>query len=378
MTVLAIFLQFLKLGFIAFGGPAAHIALMERELVSRKDWLKPQDFLDYIGSVNLIPGPNSTQLCMLVGYKLRGFWGMAAGGMGFVLPAALITGIFAMFYVRLGHLPAVDSVFFGIKPAVIAIIIAALFKLGRKAIKTSWLGVLGLITLAATLAGLNEITAILGAGAAGMAFYALRSGFTGWKNTKSVAPFVLLQALGQGIAGYSSLKLFWIFFKIGAVLFGTGYVLVAYMDGELVEKAGWITREQLLDAIAIGQFTPGPILSAATFVGYLLEGWKGAALATAGIFLPSFVFIMILYPIIPKLRKSQFTAAFLDAVNVGAVAVMLAVSITMTIEVAVNWPAVVIMVLALLAVFGQKRVGSIWIIAAGALLGFVLGVFGLV
>ncbi len=378
MTVQAIFFQFLKLGFIAFGGPAAHAALMERELVSRKGLLKPQVFLDYIGAVNLIPGPNSTQLCMLVGYKLRGFWGMVAGGMGFVLPAALITGVFAWLYVRLGHVPAVESLFFGIKPAVIAIIVSAIFKLGRKALKTYWLGVLGLITLVATLFGLNEITAILGAGATGMAVYAIRSGFTGWRSTKSVAPFVLLQVLGQGIAGYSSLKLFWIFFKIGAVLFGTGYVLVAYMDGELVEKAGWITREQLLDAIAIGQFTPGPILSAATFVGYLLEGWKGAALATAGIFLPSFAFIMILYPIIPKLRKSPFTAAFLDAVNVGAVAVMLAVSITMTIEVAVNPIAAAIMALALLAVFGQKKFGSIWIIAAGALLGFVLGVLGLI
>lgn len=371
MPITRIFLQFLRLGLIAFGGPAAHAALMEQELVTRKKWLQPQTFLDYLGAVNLIPGPNSTQLTMLVGYQLRGFWGMVAGGTGFVIPAALITGILAWLYVELGHVPAIESLFFGIKPAVIAVIAAAIFKLGKKALKSLWLGILGAITLLAALLGLNEITAILGAGAAGMLAYAARRGFSGWQNTGSLAPFALLNIAGTGIASYSTLKLFWIFFKIGSVLFGTGYVLVAYMDGELVEKAGWITRSQLLDAIAIGQFTPGPILSAATFVGYLLEGWKGAAVATAGIFLPSFVFIMILYPIIPRLRKSPFTAAFLDAVNMGAVAVMLAVSLTMARDVVVEPAAAVIMALALLAVFGQKRFGAVWVILGGAVLGLL-------
>ena len=372
MPITRIFLQFLKLGLIAFGGPAAHAALMEQELVTRKKWLKPQTYLDYLGAVNLIPGPNSTQLTMLVGYQLRGFWGMVAGGMGFVLPAALITGILAWLYVELGHVPAIESLFYGVKPAVIAVIAGAILKLGKKALKTIWLGILGTITLLAVLLGLNEITAILGAGVVGMLVFAIRNRFKGWKSTKSLAPFALLNIAGTGIATYSTLKLFWIFFKIGAVLFGTGYVLVAYMDGELVEKAGWITRDQLLDAIAIGQFTPGPILSAATFVGYLLEGWKGAAVATAGIFLPSFVFIMILYPIIPRLRKSPFTAAFLDAVNMGAVAVMLAVSLVMAREVVVEPAAAVIMALALLAVFGQKRFGAVWVILGGAVLGLLV------
>lgn len=372
MPITRIFLQFLKLGLIAFGGPAAHAALMEQELVTRKKWLKPQTYLDYLGAVNLIPGPNSTQLTMLVGYQLRGFWGMVAGGMGFVLPAALITGMLAWLYVELGHVPAIESLFYGVKPAVIAVIAGAILKLGKKALKTIWLGILGTITLLAALLGLNEITAILGAGVVGMLVFAIRNRFKGWKSTKSLAPFALLNIAGTGIATYSTLKLFWIFFKIGAVLFGTGYVLVAYMDGELVEKAGWITRDQLLDAIAIGQFTPGPILSAATFVGYLLEGWKGAAVATAGIFLPSFVFIMILYPIIPRLRKSPFTAAFLDAVNMGAVAVMLAVSLVMAREVVVEPAAAVIMALALLAVFGQKRFGAVWVIVGGAVLGLLV------
>ncbi|MDR4989301.1 MAG: chromate efflux transporter, partial [Bacteroidales bacterium] len=263
MSVLQIFIQFLKLGSIAFGGPAAHAALMERKLVSERQWLKPQTFLDFLGAVNLIPGPNSTQLCMLTGFHLKGFRGMLAGGVGFILPAMFITMALAWLYVNLGHIPLIESLFSGIQPAVIAVIAGAVVSLGKKALKTTWLGVLGVITLGANLLGINEITAILGAGAVGMAAYAIRSGFKGWKNTNSLIPVVLLQALGAGIGSYSSVKLFWIFFKIGAVLFGTGYVLVAYMDGELVEKAAWITREQLLDAIAIGQFTPGPILTAA-------------------------------------------------------------------------------------------------------------------
>lgn len=369
-----IFLQFLKIGSIAFGGPAAHAGLMEHELVGRKKWITTQSFLDYIGAVNLIPGPNSTQLTMLVGYKLRGWMGMVAGGFGFIIPAALITTLLAVVYVRLGEVPAIESLFYGIKPAVIAVIVGAIYKLGKKALKSIWLGLLGAIVLAANLAGLNEITAILGAGATGMVVYATRRGFRGdyGKNAPALAPFILLQATAAAVTQYSTLKLFWIFFKIGALLFGTGYVLVAYMDGELVEKAGWLTREQLLDAIAIGQFTPGPILSAATFAGYLLEGWKGAVVATMGIFLPSFAFILLLYPLIPRLRKNPFTSAFLDSVNMGAVAVMLAVSVTMGFEVVADWGTALILGLGLLAAFSPRKPGAIWIILGGGLLGLLL------
>ena len=374
IRIRSIFLQFLKIGSIAFGGPAAHAGLMEHELVGRKKWLTAQSFLDYIGAVNLIPGPNSTQLTMLVGYKLRGWMGMLAGGFGFIIPAALITALLAVVYVRLGEVPAIESLFYGIKPAVIAVIAGAIYKLGKKALKNTWLGLLGVVVLAANLAGLNEITAILGAGAAGMAAYTIRRGFRGGsgKHLSSLAPFVLLQTAVTAGAQYTTLKLFWIFFKIGALLFGTGYVLVAYMDGELVEKAGWLTRDQLLDAIAIGQFTPGPILSAATFAGYLLEGWKGAFVATMGIFLPSFAFILLLYPIIPRLRRSPYTSAFLDSVNMGAVAVMLAVSIQMGIEVATDWGSVLILGLGLLAAFSPRKPGAVWIILGGGLLGLLL------
>jgi chromate transporter len=372
-TFIKIFLQFLKIGFIAFGGPAAHAGLMEHELVSRKKWLKPQAFLDYLGAVNLIPGPNSTQLTMLAGYQLRGFWGMVAGGMGFVLPAALITGVLAWVYVRTGDIPAIGGLFYGIKPAVIAVIAAAILKLGQKAVKNVWLGALGVITLAAYLFGLNEITAIIGAGVLGMAAFAARRGLGSGKGAGALAPFILLNGGLAAATQYSALKLFWIFFKIGALLFGTGYVLVAYMDGELVEKAGWLTREQLLDAIAIGQFTPGPILSAATFAGYIIDGWQGAAIATAAIFLPSFAFILLLYPLIPRLRKSPFTAAFLDSVNVGAVAVMAGVSLVMALEVVVDWGALLILLAALAALLGpwKKKPGAVWVILGGAVLGLV-------
>lgn len=375
MKISTIFFRFLKIGFIAFGGPAAHAGLMEQELVSRSKWLKPQELLDFIGAVNLIPGPNSTQITMLVGYKLRGFWGMIAGGMGFVLPAALITGILAWVYARSGEVPQIEMFFSGIKPAVIAIIAGAIFKLGRKATKNFWLGLLGVLVVSATLFGLNEITAIIGAGVFGMAVFAIHKGFRGGGSAKSVLPFLLLNTGTAVAAQVSSLKLFWIFFKIGALLFGTGYVLVAYMDGELVEKLGWLTREQLLDAIAIGQFTPGPILSAATFVGYLLNGWSGAAIATLGIFLPSFVFILILYPIIPRLRKSPYTMAFLDSVNMAAVGVMLSVTLVMTLEVAVSWQAIAILLLALGAVFSPWKISPIFVILGGALLGYLLQTF---
>jgi chromate transporter len=372
LSIMQLFLEFFKIGFIAFGGPAAHAGLMERELVGRKKWITSQMFLDFLGAVNLIPGPNSTQLTMLVGYRLRGIAGMLATGFGFIIPAALITGVLAWLYVRMGHVPAVEGLLFGLKPAVIAVIAAAILQLGRKAVKNVWVGLLGIATLGLTLWGLNEITVILGAGAFGALAFSAYKGFRGEKGIHTLAPFLLLNSVVWAGTHYSALKLFWVFAKIGAVLFGTGYVLVAYMDGELVEKLGWLTREQLLDAIAIGQFTPGPILSAATFVGYVLDGVPGALLATAGIFLPSFVYIMVLYPLIPRLRQSPYTAAFLDSVNVAAVAVMLSVSIQMTIDVATDWRAGLILVLALGGVFGLKKISPVWIILGGGLLGLLI------
>ena len=367
-----LFLEFFKLGFIAFGGPAAQVALMEREIVYRRRWISQQLFLDFMGSVNLIPGPNSTQMTMLAGYKLWGFRGMLATGFGFIIPAVVLTGMLAWLYVSLGHLPSIEAFFFGLKPAVIAVITGAIIQLGRKAIKNSWLALLAAGVLAATLLGLGEIAAILGAGVLGMAVYGIHKGFRGSDNLKSLEPFLLLQAGGAAASQLSTLKLFLVFVKIGAVLFGSGYVLVAYIDGELVQKLEWLSHQQLLDAIAIGQFTPGPVLTAATFVGYVLQGWTGALAATLGIFLPSFLFIVILYPIIPRLRKSPYTEAFLDSVNAAAVAVMISVTILMTIDVTSDWRAAAILVVALVVVMTFKKISSLWVILGGAALGFLL------
>jgi chromate transporter len=365
-----IFLEFFRLGLIAFGGPAAHAALMEKELVGRRKWITHQQFLDYLGGVNLIPGPNSTQITMLVGYQLRGFWGMIMGGLGFVIPAAAITGALAVFYVKFQELPQLESILFGIKPAILAIIASAVLKLGKKAVKGFELGALGLIVVLITLLGVNEITAILGAGFAGMIYFAIKRRVGQGMN--SFFPFIILNVASNAISQYSALKLFWIFMKIGALLFGSGYVLIAYVNAELVEKLGWITPEQLLDAIAIGQFTPGPLISSATFIGYLLDGYKGAMIATAGIVLPSFLFILLLYPFIGKLRKSPLTAAFLDSVNVAAVGVMVSVSIVLAKDVLIGWQSIAILVLSVFLVMGPWKLNSLWVVLIGGLSGIIL------
>jgi chromate transporter len=368
---LQIFLEFFRLGLIAFGGPAAHAALMEKELVGRRKWITHQQFLDYLGGVNLIPGPNSTQITMLVGYQLRGFWGMIMGGLGFVIPAAAITGALAVFYVEYQSLPQLESILFGIKPAILAIIASAVIKLGKKAVKGFELGVLGLIVVVITLLGVNEITAILGAGFAGMLYFSMKKRIGQGKGLNTFFPFFLLNVASATISQYSTLKLFWIFTKIGALLFGSGYVLIAYVNAELVEKLGWITPEQLLDAIAIGQFTPGPLISSATFIGYLLDGYKGALVATAGIVLPSFIFILLLYPFIGKLRKSPLTSAFLDSVNVAAVGVMVSVSIILAKEVVIGWQPLVILIISLILVMGPWKVNSLWVVLLGGLSGIL-------
>ncbi|TVQ14000.1 MAG: chromate efflux transporter [Bacteroidetes bacterium] len=372
VTLLDIFREFFRLGLIAFGGPAAHAALMETELVAKKKWVTRQQFLDYLGGVNLIPGPNSTQITMLVGYQLRGFWGMILGGMGFIIPAALITGVIAVFYVRYEHLPGMEIVLNGIKPAILVIIAGAIVKLGKKAIKSFQLAILGAIVVVATLAGLNEVLAIPGAGILGMLYFMARNkGHQG--PSKSVfLPLLSIPLAGSVIVSYSATKLFWIFLKIGALLFGSGYVLIAYVNAELVEKLGWITPGQLIDAIAIGQITPGPLISSATFIGFLLDGFQGAAIATMAIVLPSFIFILILYPFIKKLRQSPVSAAFLDSVNVAAVGVMASVFIVLSFEVVTGWKPALIMLLTSLAVWGPLKINTLWIIAGAALAGYLL------
>lgn len=362
---------FLKLGFIGFGGPAAHIAMMEEEVVSKRKWMSRQHFLDLVGATNLIPGPNSTEMTMHCGHERAGWPGLFVAGACFIFPAVLLTGILAYLYMEYGQLPAIEPFLYGIKPAVIAIILAAIYKLGKKALKTWQLGMIGLAAILASFLGVNEITAILAAGFIGLIWFGILQNDKGHK-LNSFFPLIFLQMGTASLAAISNTKLFLVFLKIGAVLFGSGYVLVAYMDAELVEKLGWLTKSELLEAIAIGQFTPGPVLSTATFVGYQINGFWGAFVATAGIFLPSFFFVLILNPIVPKLRKSTLASGFLDAVNIGAVGIMIAVTFRLGEDILVDWKVWLIALLSIIISFSFNKVNAFWIVIGGALLGYFL------
>ena len=361
-------LVFFKLGCFAFGGPAAHIAMMEDEIVEKRNWMTRDYFLDLIGTTNLIPGPNSTEMTMHCGYERAGKVGLFVAGIAFIIPATVITAILAYFYVNFGKLPEVEPFIYGIKPAVLAIIASAILKLSKKAIKSIELIILGLIVLVVSLLGVNEIIALLSAGVLGMLYFYLKSKTI--SNLNTISPFLLFIGINTTIAKVSTLKLFLIFLKVGAILYGSGYVLFAYLDAELVTR-GLLTRAELIDAIAIGQFTPGPVLSTSTFIGYQLSGFSGALAATTGIFLPSFLFVLILNPFIPKMRNSKILRYFLDSVNVAAVAVMLAVLFIMAKETLVEWQSISIALVATVLIF-KTKVSTIWTIIIGAVLGFLL------
>lgn len=362
-----VFLLFLKLGCIAFGGPAAHISMMEDEVVTKRKWMSRQHFLDMVGATNLVPGPNSTQMTMHCGHVRAGWLGLWVGGISFIAPAVLFTLILAMVYGKYGEVPAVAPFFFGIKPAVIGIILNATYKLGKKAFKGWQLIVLGIVVALLALYGIDEFILILGSGMLGMFWL----NFNNKPGEKAMfGPLLLLvKPLGLAITNQS---IFLAFLKIALVLFGSGYVLIAYIDAELVEKLGWLTTEQLLDAIAIGQFTPGPVLTTATFVGYQLNGVSGALWATLGMFLPSFFLVGLLVKLIPLLRKSVWLSKFLDAVNAGAVGIMIAVSLQLGYELVFDWRAAVLMGLSIFMTFKFKKVSALWIILSGGLLGYLL------
>ena len=354
---------FFKLGCIAFGGPAAHIAMMEDEVVKKRQWMTKEHFLDLIGATNLIPGPNSTEMTMHCGYERGGWKGLFVAGACFIFPAVVITGVFAYLYVTYGQLPDVEPFIYGIKPAVIAIILMAAYRLSKKAVKSTYLAILGLIALIACLIGLNEFVVLFGSAIIGLlAFYLLRK-----RKTSLVAePFVLIELAKMG-----SLKIFLTFLKVGAILYGSGYVLFAFLNTALVEK-GWLTNQELIDAVAVGQFTPGPVLSTATFIGWQMNGFSGAAAATIGIFLPSFLFVLILNPLIKKMRNSKPIGAVLDAVNVAAVALIVAVCIEMGGATLVGWRTTLIAVLSLIVVFVFKKLNSAFIVLGSAILGAIL------
>jgi len=389
---------FLKLGFLAFGGPAAHVAMMEDEVVARRRWLSRTAFLDMLGATNLIPGPNSTEMAMHVGWRRAGVRGLIVSGLCFIGPAVLITGAVAWAYVRYGTRPEVGPFLFGIKPAVLAVILLALWRLGRTAARTVPLAALGVGVALATLVGVNEIVALVAGGLLGALAARPWHGHpdpgearsrnstdldggerSGVERDDPALPkraILLTPALaGSMAAGVPLWTLGLLFLKVGAVLYGSGYVLIAFLEGDLVQRLGWLTQLQLLDAVAIGQFTPGPVLSTATFVGYLVAGPAGALVATAGIFLPSFVFVSLLGPIVPRLRASPWTAAFLDAVNASAVGLIAAVTVTLGMAALVDWRAWAIALgAAVLGLLG--RVNSAWLVLGGAGVGWLLWQIG--
>ncbi len=356
---------FFRFGWVAFGGPAAHIALMEEELVRKRKWLSEEAFLDYMGMTNLIPGPNSTEMTMHVGYHRGGIKGLFLAGIGFILPATMITLAIAIFYDEIRDISVIQPVISGIKAAVISFIAAAIIKLGRKAAKSTLLIVIGILAIVACLFGLNEILVILSAGLLGLLL-----SFS--KKRDQLKFFIGLPLLVVAAGLSKTTKIFLIFLKIGAVLFGSGYVLFAYLDGELIKNLGWLTHSDLVEAVAVGQMTPGPVLSTATFIGYQLGGWTGGLAATLGIFLPAFLFVWLLNPIVKKMRSSPALNSFLDCVNIAAVAVMIYVTFEMTKSIVVDWKTALIAVLSFGVYFYWKKINAFIIIIGGGILGFVL------
>jgi chromate transporter len=359
---------FLRLGFTAFGGPAAHIALMENEIVRRRQWLTHEEFLDLLGATNLIPGPNSTEMAIHVGRARAGTAGLIVAGTCFIVPAMLIVLACAWAYVKFGRVPQVQSVLYGVKPVIIAVVAQALWNLTRSAVKTKSLAVVALLATAAAFLGVNELLVLF---AAGIFVPVARGVFKPKKSLPLIAWPMLATVSAGGAASFSLVALFLFFLKVGAVLFGSGYVLLAFLRADLVDRWRWLTEAQLLDAVAVGQVTPGPVFTTATFIGYVLGGFPGAMLATVGIFLPAFVFVALSAPWIPRLRKSPVASGFLDGVNVASLALMVVVTWFLARSAIVDaWT------IALAAISGvlllRFRVNSTWLVAGGAIVGWLL------
>ncbi|MGY8920811.1 MAG: chromate efflux transporter [Flavobacteriales bacterium] len=360
---------FFKLGLFAFGGPAAHIAMMEHEVVTKRAWMTREHYLDLIGATNLIPGPNSTEMTMHCGYQRAGKKGLFIAGISFIFPAVFITAILGYLYVLYGALPQVLPFIKGIQPAVIVIIASAVIKLGKKAVKNWELALLGTLFLAASLLGLDQVLVLFAGGLLGMCYFLIKSKMQ--STTLAIAPLFMVFIVSEIGAKLTAMGIFLKFLKVGSILYGSGYVLFAYLDTELVTTT-LLSQTQLIEAIGIGQFTPGPVLSTATFIGYQLGGFWGAIAATAGIFMPSFLFVWLLNPLIPKMRKSKVLGYFLDSINVAAVAIMLAVVITMSKQTLVDWQAALIAVVSVVLIFKFKKVSVMWVLIIGAILGYVL------
>ncbi len=364
---------FLRLGTTAFGGPAAHIALMEDEVVRRRGWLSRGDFLDLLGAANLIPGPNSTELAIHIGLRRAGWRGLVAAGVCFILPAFAIVVALAWAYVRFGALPAVGALLAGAEPVVVVLIGQALWRLGRTALRSPSLAVLAVAAALAAAAGAPQAAVLLGSGAAAMAAAAARA--RGDAGDGGAAAGVLAAgggAWGLGVVAYSLPALFAFFVVTGAVLFGSGYVLVALLQDTLVDGWGWLSQQQLLDAVAVGHVTPGPVFTTATFIGYVLGGFEGAVVATVGIFLPAFVFVWLTAPWVERMRGSPRAAAFLDGVNAAAVGLIAVVALDLG-RAALAGPAPVAIALAAAALVAHGRVNPAWLVLGGAAAGLLVG-----
>jgi chromate transporter len=370
-------LLFLKLGTIGFGGPAAHIAMMEDEVVRRRRWLTHDEFLDLLGATNLIPGPNSTEMAIHIGHRRAGWKGLVVAGISFILPAVLIVMAFAWAYVRYGSIPEVKGVLYGVKPVIIAIVLQALWSLGRAAIKTKLLAVIATAAVILTFLGLHELLVLLGGGLLVVAVRSILRTIKGQQSLLSpisaspLIAFLQSTTTSAATASFSLGLLFLFFLKVGAVLYGSGYVLLAFIRADLVERWHWLTETQLLDAIAVGQVTPGPVFTTATFVGYVLGGTKGAAVATVGIFLPAFIFVAASGPLVPRIRRSPIAGAFLDGVNAAALALMVFVTYQLGRAAIMDFTTIALAVISGAILF-SFRLNSAWLVLGGGIAGWFL------
>jgi chromate transporter len=369
---------FLRLGTLAMGGPAAHIAMMEDEVVRRRRWMTHERFLDMLGVCNLIPGPNSTEMAIHIGQLRAGFAGLVVAGACFILPAAAIVLVIAWMYVRYGTMPQAVGLLYGIKPVIIAVVLQALWGLGRTAIKSRLLAAIAIVALTASLLDVNDMIVLLGGGIVMLAIRAFEDRDAAHA-TLAAIPVAARTAGAKGAAlaaaavavPFSLTTLFLFFLKVGAVLFGSGYVLLAFLRTDLVDRLRWLTEAQLLDAVAVGQVTPGPVFTTATFIGYILGGFRGAVVATLGIFLPSFFFVLISGPLIPHLRRSPLAGAFLDGVNVGAWALMAAVTLFLAHDAIVDVTTTILAVTSAVVLI-RYRVNSAWPVLAGGVIGLAI------
>ncbi|WP_449416709.1 chromate transporter [Phormidium nigroviride] len=371
---------FLRLGTIAFGGPAAHIAMMDNEVVNRRQWMSREQLLDLLGITNLIPGPNSTELAIHIGYERAGWRGLLIAGSCFILPAMLIVWVIAVIYNRYQTVPQVEWLLYGIKPAIVAIVLQAVWNLGKKAAKDVPTTIAGVAAIAGYFAGINEILLLILLSIIVMLV-------KNWQSRgRTVGAFLLpfsgfIAQVGNTTAAVTSVSwvsVFLFFLKIGCVLYGSGYVLLAFLQQDLVERNHWLTSQQLLDAVAIGQITPGPVFTTATFIGYLLAGNAGAIAGTVGIFLPAFVLVWVVNPWVPKLRQSPWASGFLDGMNAASLGLMVGVTYTLGRVALVDWLTIIVAILSAIAVF-QFKINSAWLVLAGGTIGltsYLLGFMG--